>query len=1133
MSAPFKPFPPLDDVQARAADPGSTRRFPPRRDGQDPGPDRAGARLLLLSGAGPIDPLPDLHQGRRRGDGEPHRRPARDLGADAGYGAREGAVHARRQQTIPRPSGARAPAVRARARRARAACASRPSTPSRNRCSRPSRPKPGLRRASSRSRAAPSRSWRGDARRPAGRCRSSATMRADRRRSVPEPAAREKAARSIISGLRTRPRAMACARARRRRDRGAAAALIGLPEASVEDYLAPLRRRCVRLRPPARDRRRQPHLGHATGQRTVDDIDAWLALPPIDARGVRCPICRWSSSPARATRARSRPGQRKAEPDYDAPRRAARGDARRIARRCSARPAGGGHRRGAARRPGVCRAYAAAKRSGRRRGLRRPDRLGRGSCWSSPGWAIGCATSSTSGADHILVDEAQDTNARAMGDHPRAGRRVFQRARRRVQRHRTIVHGRRLQAGDLRLPGHRPARASTRRAPGSSERATRCRTTNSRRPISATCRSTASFRSAQPMLAVVDAVIDDARPRGARPAGRPPRHDAHHASAPGWSNSGCRSRPRRRRGGRRRGGLDQLTRPALCGRARRQIRDWLDQRPSCIRTGRALTAGDILILVRRRGELAVADRRPAVRRGRAGGGRRPAAPARAARGSGPARRRPLRRPAARRSEPRQPAGLAPVRLGPGAAVRRRPWPRKRARGASFARAQESDGLRAAHDALGELARDGRLYDAASSSKRSSPARSRAGASCSRGSASRRATRSRSCSPRALEFERNEAASLHRFLAWFARGDVEIVRDPSAPRDAVRVMTVHGAKGLEAPVVILADARPTRTGAGRARRRSLRAGGGRRPRSSGRGRKSSPSRSRSQIARQDRRDREEHWRLLYVALTRAEERLYIGGSRPAARIATAAPGELVRRGRGAWRRSVPQRPRRLWGSAAALRRGEPPRRARSQRQLRSPPRTPLPDWARRRRRPEARRRGRWRRRRSPTTMTARRRRAGRCARRRSAAPAPRLFERLPEVAPDRRRRGRIAGSSARRAWPTPPRARAMAEHACRIIADPRFADLFGPRSLAEAPIAAPCRDGRVSPARSTGCWSRSGACLGIDFKTGRGARAAVDIPAAHLRQMAAYGAALRVIFPGRTVEAALLYTRRSALLELDA
>jgi len=47
---------------------------------------------------------------------------------------------------------------------------------------------------------------------------------------------------------------------------------------------------------------------------------------------------------------------------------------------------------------------------------------------------------------------------------------------------------------------------------------------------------------------------------------------------------------------------------------------------------------------------------------------------------------------------------------------------------------------------------------------------------------------------------------------------------------------------------------------------------------------------------------------------------------------------------------------------------------------------------------------------------------------------------------------------------------------------------------------------------------------VDFKTGRRAPATLaDVPAYHLRQMAAYAAALAVIFPERTVEAALLYT----------
>ena len=58
---------------------------------------------------------------------------------------------------------------------------------------------------------------------------------------------------------------------------------------------------------------------------------------------------------------------------------------------------------------------------------------------------------------------------------------------------------------------------------------------------------------------------------------------------------------------------------------------------------------------------------------------------------------------------------------------------------------------------------------------------------------------------ALEFERNETASLDRFLSWFSRGTVDVQRDPGRPGNEVRVMTVHGAKGLEAPVVILADA----------------------------------------------------------------------------------------------------------------------------------------------------------------------------------------------------------------------------------------------------------------------------------------------------------------------------------------
>ena len=57
---------------------------------------------------------------------------------------------------------------------------------------------------------------------------------------------------------------------------------------------------------------------------------------------------------------------------------------------------------------------------------------------------------------------------------------------------------------------------------------------------------------------------------------------------------------------------------------------------------------------------------------------------------------------------------------------------------------------------------------------------------------------------ALSYERKAPASLQGFMAWLRAADIEVKRDMEIDRDEVRVMTVHGAKGLEAPVVILAD-----------------------------------------------------------------------------------------------------------------------------------------------------------------------------------------------------------------------------------------------------------------------------------------------------------------------------------------
>lgn len=127
---------------------------------------------------------------------------------------------------------------------------------------------------------------------------------------------------------------------------------------------------------------------------------------------------------------------------------------------------------------------------------------------------------------------------------------------------------------------------------------------------------------------------------------------------------------------------------------------------------------------------------------------------------------------------------------------------------------------------------------------------------------------------ALNDERHGPASMQGFLHRLRQQDAEIKRDMDHGRDAVRIMTVHGAKGLEAPVVFLPDTgRPPQ--APRDRLVFLPGDRGALPLVTG-------TAAENPIALQTHRDRvmldqiAEYRRLLYVAMTRAEDRLYVGG-----------------------------------------------------------------------------------------------------------------------------------------------------------------------------------------------------------------------------------------------------------------
>ncbi|KQU55627.1 DNA helicase UvrD [Sphingomonas sp. Leaf339] len=379
---------------------------------------------------------------------------------------------------------------------------------------------------------------------------------------------------------------------------------------------------------------------------------------------------------------------------------------------------------------------------------------------------------------------------------------------------------------------------------------------------------------------------------------------------------------------------------------------------------------------------------------------------------------------------------------------------------------------------------------------------------------------------ALAFESTTTPSLQRFLDWFDRGDVEIVRDPSAPLDAVRVMTAHGAKGLQAPVVILADATVDPTASPRSVLRWAPEEGAApipifAPRASERGGPLDLVR-----ADADARELEEHWRLFYVAATRAEERLVIAGALgPRARGEPPAASWYAAAARAMTALGVPAgEGERLYedGTPIAAARARP-------RDVEVP--VTLPNWATvaapvelRPSRPLA-----------PSTLgddlvsdpppTAAMRAAAERGRLLHA-----LFERLPAVAaPDR--------SAAADRWLAraggveDPAIRAdIVAAGLRVIDDPAHAALFGPDSLAEAPIAATI-DGGVVIAGKVDRLLIGDTIRVVDFKTGR--RVPDTPPEYHLRQMAGYAAALAVIFPGRPIEASLLYTAGPRLFVLTA
>lgn len=385
---------------------------------------------------------------------------------------------------------------------------------------------------------------------------------------------------------------------------------------------------------------------------------------------------------------------------------------------------------------------------------------------------------------------------------------------------------------------------------------------------------------------------------------------------------------------------------------------------------------------------------------------------------------------------------------------------------------------------------------------------------------------------ALIYEQRETPSLTGFLGWLGADEIAVKRQLESGGRAIRVMTVHGAKGLEAPIVILPDtAKPRPPRARQILQLETMAAWA----TSAEEMPPPLAKAREAVVQAEQ---EERLRLLYVALTRAEKWLIVaaagetgqGGDSwyslvadglekagaetiPALSHAAREIGEIRRYSHGDW----------------------PPPGAAVVRQAVAATEE-IPYWARRPApRPEKRPRAL-----SPSDLGGEKALAGEAlalgddSGKRRGTQLHLLLEHLPGLAPEQ--------------WPEQaPKILLLAGYPAnsaeietilaetgRVLASPEMAEFLAPGALAEVELTAALDE--LGGARIHGTIDRlvitKDRVRVLDYKSNAVVpRSAAQVPLGILRQMAAYRAALRQIYPGRAIDCLILWTRNCTLMPL--
>ncbi|HTT49630.1 MAG TPA: double-strand break repair helicase AddA [Pseudolabrys sp.] len=383
---------------------------------------------------------------------------------------------------------------------------------------------------------------------------------------------------------------------------------------------------------------------------------------------------------------------------------------------------------------------------------------------------------------------------------------------------------------------------------------------------------------------------------------------------------------------------------------------------------------------------------------------------------------------------------------------------------------------------------------------------------------------------ALDYEARETPSLQGLVNWLRAAQSEVKRDMEMVRDEVRVMTVHGAKGLEAHTVILADTTTPPTGPRDPRLLSLEDGS--LIWATARGNDVGPMGEARAKAQQAARD--EYRRLLYVAMTRAKERLVIAGTQGRNKIPDGCWYQLVD---DALRGDCVSEPADDGDSEVLRFRKGPPAEATATSPTATAAPAGVPDWLR----VNASSVISGVRTVTPSSAEAEAGRAPAADTRAAAllrgSLTHRLLQSLPDI-PAARRSAAAEEFLARSGQELPEDVRRkIREEVDVLLADARFAGLYGPGSRAEVAIVGRLDVG-AKTVRVSGQVDRlavtQGSVLIADFKTNRPApRRIEDVPPSYVRQLALYRAVLAKLYPDKSVRAALIWTEVPDLMELYA